>query len=137
MGKNLKHSLLINTIFVILAIIYYSDNKSQFSAFYLIPLFIFLVYFVALFHSFLFDNLILKIKFLLLDTLSIPLLIIYFTLKDYVNNKFNFYYHSKIVILFYVIPILISVFTSLVMRKSEETKNFLKKIKKKKKKKIF
>src|SRR3989344_6541876 len=108
MGKNLKHSLLINTIFVILAIIYYSDNKSQFSAFYLIPLFIFLVYFVALFHSFLFDNLILKIKFLLLDTLSIPLLIIYFTLKDYVNNKFNFYYHSKIVILFYVIPILIS-----------------------------
>ena len=126
MGKNLKHSLLINTIFVILAIIYYSDNKSQFSAFYLIPLFIFLVYFVALFHSFLFDNLILKIKFLLLDTLSIPLLIIYFTLKDYVNNKFNFYYHSKIVILFYVIPILISVFTSLVMRKSEDAKIFRK-----------
>lgn len=126
MGKNLKHSLLINTIFVILAIIYYSDNKSQFSAFYLIPLFIFLVYFVALFHSFLFDNLILKIKFLLLDTLSIPLLIIYFTLKDYVNNKFDFYYHSKIVILFYVIPILISVFTSLVMRKSEDAKIFRK-----------
>jgi len=126
MRKNLKLSLLINTVFIILAIIYYSDNKSQFSSFYLIPLFIFLVYFVALVHSFLLDKLISKIKFLLLDTLPILLLIIYFTLDDYVNNKFNFYYHIKIIILFYIIPIIISIFISFVMKKSEDVKIFRK-----------
>lgn len=114
--SNMLVPIIINIVTILIALLYYKTTNDLFEAIIKIISFLLILYVVALSHSLMYKTFISKLLIIFADILGIFLIVLYFAILDYIQNKFEFSQFFYAVALFYVIPTILILGISQLIR---------------------